>query len=89
MIWGRCCSIHGERAKLLDRAAAAAHVGCCVCCVLCFVVVFCVGEQLLATITVESQHWPRPFAMNFVHFQTKMYQLKIQNIKRLQNRNCS
>ena len=33
----------------------AAHVGCCVCCVLCFVVVFCVGEQLLATILIESQ----------------------------------
>ncbi len=29
----------------------------CVVCV--FVVVFCVWEQLLATIRVESQHWPR------------------------------
>jgi hypothetical protein len=71
MIFGRRCPICGERAKQLDRAAAAAHVGYCVCCVLCFVVVFCVGEQLLATIPVESQHRSRPFAMNFVHFQTK------------------
>ncbi len=48
MIWGRCCHIHGERAKPLDRAAAAAHVDCCVLCVclwLCLVV-FCVWEQL-------------------------------------------
>jgi hypothetical protein len=54
MIWGRHCPIHGERAKPLDRAAVAAHVVVCV-----FVVVFCVGGQLLATILVESQHWPR------------------------------
>jgi hypothetical protein len=45
--------------KATGSRVAAAHVGCCVCCVLCFVVVFCVGEQLLATILVESQHWPR------------------------------
>ncbi len=44
MIWRRCCPIHGERAKPLDRAAVAAHVDCCVLCVcvsgcvwLCFV----------------------------------------------------
>jgi hypothetical protein len=40
MIWGRRCPIHGEGAKPLDRAAAAAHVDCCVLCVclwLCFV----------------------------------------------------
>ncbi len=39
MIWGRRCPIHGERAKPLDRAAAA-HFDCCVLCVclwLCFV----------------------------------------------------
>ncbi len=47
MICGRRCPIHGERAKPLDRAAAAAHVGCCVCCVLKTVVLF-VWEQLLA-----------------------------------------
>jgi hypothetical protein len=40
MIWGRRFPIHGERAKPLDKAAAAAHVDCCVLCVclrLCFV----------------------------------------------------
>ncbi len=57
MIWGCHCPIHGERAKPLDRAAAAAHVDCCVLCVclwLCFV-----WEWLLATIPEESQHRPR------------------------------
>jgi hypothetical protein len=44
--------------KAAGSRVAAAHVGCCVCCVLCFVVVFCVGEQLLATILV-SRHQPR------------------------------
>jgi hypothetical protein len=28
MIWGHHCPIHGERAKPLDRVAAAAHVDC-------------------------------------------------------------
>jgi hypothetical protein len=56
MIWGRHCPIHGERAKLLDRVAAAAHFDCVVA---VFVVVFCVWEQLLATKPVESQHRPR------------------------------
>ncbi len=60
MIWGRRCPIHGERAKPLERAMVAAHVDCCVLCV--FVVVFCcvlcVGATL-ATIPVESPHWPR------------------------------
>jgi hypothetical protein len=40
MIWGCRCPIHGERAKPLDRAAAAAHFDCCVlslCLWLCFV----------------------------------------------------
>ncbi len=60
MIWGRRCPIHGERAKLLDRAVAAAHVDCCVLCVVCvFVVVFSVWDWLLATILVESKHRPR------------------------------
>jgi hypothetical protein len=59
MIWGCHCPIHGERAKPLDRAAAAAHVDCCVLFVCVFVAVFCVWEQLLATIPVDSQHWPR------------------------------
>jgi hypothetical protein len=45
--------------KAAGSRVAAAHVGCCVCCVLCFVVVFCMGEQLVATILVESQHQPR------------------------------
>jgi hypothetical protein len=45
--------------KAAGSRVTAAHVGCCVCCVLCFVAVFCVGEQLLATILVESQHRPR------------------------------
>jgi hypothetical protein len=45
--------------KAAGSRSAAAHVGCCVCCVLCFVVVFCVGERLLATILVESQYRPR------------------------------
>jgi hypothetical protein len=55
--------------KAAGSRVAAAHVGCCVCCVLCvvfcvlwlcFVVVFCVREQLfLAIILVESQHQPR------------------------------
>ena len=44
--------------KATGSRVALAHVGCCVCCVLCFVVVFCGGEGLLATILVESQHWP-------------------------------
>jgi hypothetical protein len=55
MIWGRRCPIHGERAKLLDRAVAPAHVDCCVLCVclwLCLVV-FCVWEATLATMPVE------------------------------------
>jgi hypothetical protein len=89
MIWGHHCPINGKKAKPLDWAAAAAHVGCCVCCVLCFVVVLFVGEGLLATMLVESQHRPRLFAMNLAHFQTIMYQLKIQNTKWLQNCNCS
>ncbi len=40
MILGHRCPIHGKRAKPLDRAAAAAHVDCCVLCLclwLCFV----------------------------------------------------
>ncbi len=40
MIWGCRCPINGERAKPLDRVAAAAHFDCCVLCVclwLCFV----------------------------------------------------
>jgi hypothetical protein len=45
--------------KAAGSRVAAAHVGCCVCCVLCFVVVFCVGEQLLATIPVGNQNWLR------------------------------
>ncbi len=45
--------------KAAGSRVVAAHIGCCVCCVLCFVVVFCVREQLLATILVESQHRPR------------------------------
>ncbi len=45
--------------KAAGSRVAAAHVGCCVCGVLCFVVVFCVGGRLLATILVESQHQPR------------------------------
>jgi hypothetical protein len=58
MIWGCCYPIHGERAKPLDRVAAAAHFDCvsCVCVCGCML---CVWEQLLATILVESQHWPR------------------------------
>jgi hypothetical protein len=49
-----------EREGKANRTrVAAAHVGCCVSCVLCIVVVFCEGEQLLATILVESQHRPR------------------------------
>ena len=45
--------------KAAGSQVVVAHVGYCVCCVLCFVVVFCVGEQILATILVESQHQPR------------------------------
>ena len=45
--------------KAAGSRVAAAHVGCCVCCVLCSVVVFCVGERILATILVESQHRSR------------------------------
>ncbi len=45
--------------KAAGTRVAAAHVGCCVCCVSCFVVVFCVGEHHLATILVESQYRPR------------------------------
>jgi hypothetical protein len=45
--------------KAAGIMVAVAHVGCCVCCVLCFVVVICVGGRLLATILVESQHQPR------------------------------
>ncbi len=40
MIWGHHCCVNGERAKPLERAAAAAHFDCCVLCVcvwLCFV----------------------------------------------------
>ncbi len=60
MIWGCRRPIHGERAKPLDRVAAAAHFDCCVLCVMCvFVVVFCVWGQLLATKPVEIQHRPR------------------------------
>jgi hypothetical protein len=46
MIWGHHCPIHGERAMPLDRAAAAAHVDCCVLCVCLWLslVVFCVWE---------------------------------------------
>ncbi len=40
--------------KAAGSREAAAHVGCCVHCVLCFVVAFCVGEQLLGTILLES-----------------------------------
>ncbi len=57
MIGGRRCPIHRERAKPLEWAMAAAHVDCCVLCVFCGCVL-CVGATL-ATIRVESQHWPR------------------------------
>jgi hypothetical protein len=43
MIWGRRCPIHGERAKPLERVAAAAHYDCCVCCVCVCGCVLCVG----------------------------------------------
>jgi hypothetical protein len=47
--------------KAAGSKVAAAHVGCCVFCVLCVVFCGCVlkGEQLLATILAESQHRPR------------------------------
>ncbi len=51
------CPIHGERAKPLDMAVAAAHVDCCVLCV-CLWLCLWVGATL-ATIPVENQHWPR------------------------------
>ncbi len=42
-IWEYHCPIHGESAKPLNRAAAAAHFDCCVCvcgCVLCVGAIF-------------------------------------------------
>ncbi len=48
-----------RKGKAAGNRVAATHVGCCVYCVLCFVIVFCVGEQLSATILVETQHRPR------------------------------
>jgi hypothetical protein len=44
--------------KAAGSRVAVAHVGCSVCCVLCF---FGGGggEQPLATILKESQYWPR------------------------------
>jgi hypothetical protein len=56
MIWGCCSLTHGESAKPLDRAAEVTQFDCFVC---VFVVVFCVWEQLLATLLVESLHWLR------------------------------
>jgi hypothetical protein len=45
--------------KAAGSRVAAARVGCCVCCVLSFAVVFCVGERLLDHTLIESQHPPR------------------------------
>ncbi len=61
MIWGRRCPIHGERAKLLDRAAVAAHFDCCVLCVqvdrvrlLCAMI--CASQRpLLSTSVTQAQ----------------------------------
>ncbi len=47
MIWGRRCPIHGRRAKLLDRAAAAAHVDCCVLCVCLWLCLVCGSDSSL------------------------------------------
>ncbi len=53
--FGGTTALSMESAKPLDREVAAAHFDCCVC--VCGS--FCVWEQLLATILVESQHQPR------------------------------
>ncbi len=57
--WSMANVVMEREGKAAGIRVAAAHVGCCVCCVLCFAVVFCVGGQLLATILVGSQHQPR------------------------------
>ncbi len=41
MIWGHHCPINGERAKPLDRVAAAAHFDCCVLYVCLWLCVVC------------------------------------------------
>jgi hypothetical protein len=62
MIWERRCHIHGERAKLLGRAAASAHFDCCVCCVCVCGCVLCVGAtfsyQTGRKSTSVKANWP-------------------------------
>jgi hypothetical protein len=59
MILGCCSLTHGERAKLLDRAAAAAHFVCDVCVCGC---VLCVGATFINLAgrksTLVKAEWP-------------------------------
>ncbi len=68
-IWGHHCLIHPERAKLLDKAAAAAHFDCCVCvcgCVLCVGATF--SYHMGRKSTSAKAKWP-----TFVHSYHKIY----------------